>query len=85
MLTELFFLGIIRGQNLTIDAEGQVLERIEEGAYVLLNIKWGVITIANPKVDFCQQLKEVNKTCPLEEGAIKVYKEVAILDRVPPV
>jgi len=73
-----------RGQNLTVDAEGTVKQRIEEGAYVLLDVKWGMIKLIHQKVDFCEQLKEVNETCPLEKGVMKVYKEVAIPQQVPP-
>lgn len=73
-----------RGQNLTVDAEGTVKEKIEEGAYVLLDVKWGMIKLIHQKVDFCEQLKEVNETCPLEKGVMKVYKEVAIPSQVPP-
>jgi len=74
-----------RGQNLTIEAEGEVLEEIEEGAYVILNIKWGVITVYNKRVDFCEQLKHVNETCPLKKGAMKINKDIAIPQEVPPV
>jgi len=70
---------------LTIEAKGTVKEKIEEGAYVHLEVKYGFIKLINQQVDFCEQLKQVDEKCPLEKGDMTILKEVEIPKEVPPV
>ena len=73
------------GTNLTIEAAGTVLEDIEEGAYVILQVKYGLIRLINTQADFCEQIKTVDLDCPLKKGHQKIIKDVAIPKEVPPV
>ncbi|KAF4771486.1 hypothetical protein HAV15_004265 [Penicillium sp. str.  len=56
------------GQKLTISAKGTLLERIEKGATVNLEVKWGLITLIKQTVDLCEELKNVDLECPPREG-----------------
>ncbi len=73
------------GQTLTIEALGMVQERIEEGAYVVLQVKYGLIRLVNTKADLCEQVKNVDMECPIEKGKTKITKEVELPNEIPPV
>lgn len=73
------------GQKLTISAEGTLLERIEKGATVNLEVKWGLITLIKQTVDLCDELKNVDLECPLEKGKMVLTKEVDLPKQIPPV
>lgn len=72
------------GQKLTISAEGTLLERIEKGATVNLEVKWGLITLIKQTVDLCDELKNVDLECPLEKGKMVLTKEVDLPKQIPP-
>lgn len=56
------------------------------GAYVKLQIKFNkYITILKTTVDLCEQVKTVNKECPLEEGPIQVEKDFTLPKEIPKV
>lgn len=71
------------GKTLTINASGKVLEKIEQGAYVDVVVKYGLIKLVSTQVDLCEQTKEANITCPIEKGDLKVTKSVEIPSPVP--
>lgn len=73
------------GSDLLIKAKGTVLKRIEEGAYVKLVVKYGLIRLISTTADFCEQLGNVDLKCPIEKGALEVAKSVEIPKEVPPV
>ena len=73
------------GSNLTIEAVGTFAEDIEEGAYVNLQVKYGLIRLINTKEDLCAQLKNLDKPCPLKEGETTITKEVDLPAQIPPV
>ncbi|KAJ5465418.1 hypothetical protein N7530_009205 [Penicillium desertorum] len=72
------------GQTLTISAKGTLLERIEKGATVNLEVKWGLITLIKQTVDLCDELKNVDLECPLEKGKMVLTKEVDLPKQIPP-
>lgn len=73
-----------RGHKLIIEASGDFSKEVEEGSYINLSVKYGLITLVRTKADLCEQLKEVDEDCPLE-GKKNIRKEVDIPKEVPPV
>ncbi|KAL3470649.1 ML domain-containing protein [Aspergillus californicus] len=72
------------GQTLKITAEGILHERVEKGAYVLLEVKYGLITLVRQRPDLCDQIVNVDLECPLEAGAMSLTKEVQLPAQIPP-
>ncbi|KAI9791177.1 MAG: Phosphatidylglycerol/phosphatidylinositol transfer protein [Candelina submexicana] len=72
------------GKNLTVEASGTLAQEIEEGAYVLLIVKYGFITLLDQKADLCAQIKNVNLECPLREGLTSLTKEIPLPSEIPP-
>lgn len=72
------------GKELSIKASGTVLETIEQGAYINIQVKYGLIRLINQKMDLCEQVKNVDIECPIEKGVINVVKTVDIPREVPP-
>ena len=73
-----------RGTTLTIEAQGNFTEKVEEGAYINLSVKYGLITLIRTTADLCEQMKEVDEECPLI-GLKVIKKDVEIPKEVPPV
>jgi len=72
------------GQNLTITASGAFSQKIDEGAKVLLQVKYGLIRLINQEADLCEQIGNVDLHCPLEKGKTSLMKEVALPAEIPP-
>ncbi|KAL8642436.1 MAG: hypothetical protein Q9228_000864 [Teloschistes exilis] len=72
-----------KGQALQIKAKGNFTEEIEQDAYINLSVKYGLITLVNTKADLCEQMKEVDETCPLR-GVKDFTKEVTLPKEIPP-
>ncbi|KAI0815438.1 phosphatidylinositol transfer protein [Xylaria sp. FL0064] len=72
------------GADLVIRATGTVFERIEEGAYVQLVVKYGLIRLINTTADLCEQVENVDLKCPIEKGVLSITKSVEIPKEVPP-
>jgi hypothetical protein len=73
------------GKTLSIKASGVLKTTVEEGAYVAIQVKYGLITLIKQKIDLCEQVKQVDKECPLEDGALEVTKDVDLPNEIPPV
>lgn len=73
----------VPGQVLTIEAVGEALVDIEDGAYVVLQVKYGLIRIVNTKANFCEQVKNIDKECPIKKGEVIVRKDVEIPNEIP--
>ncbi|KAJ5081769.1 hypothetical protein NUU61_010033 [Penicillium alfredii] len=71
-------------QTLTIKAQGTFLDRIEKGATVSLEVKWGIITLLKQTVDLCDQISNVDLKCPLEKGQMTLTKQVDLPKNIPP-
>ncbi|BDD56123.1 Phosphatidylglycerol/phosphatidylinositol transfer protein [Monascus purpureus] len=72
------------GQTLSIKANGTLLDTVEEGAIVLLEVKYGLITLLKQQVDLCEQVKNVDIECPLEKGDLTLSKDVDLPKEIPP-
>ncbi|OLN97478.1 Phosphatidylglycerol/phosphatidylinositol transfer protein [Colletotrichum chlorophyti] len=72
------------GQELVIKASGTVKENIEKGAYVLLQVKYGLIRLISTKADLCEQIENVDLECPIEKGKLTITKSVELPNEIPP-
>lgn len=73
------------GQTLVIEAAGTLHERIEKGATVLLEVKYGLITLVRQTADLCEQIENVDLHCPLEKGDMTLKTQVDLPKQIPPV
>lgn len=69
---------------LSIEAKGNFTHKVEDGAYINLSVKYGLIRIINQKTDLCEQMKNIDEPCPLE-GVKSVTKDVELPKEIPPV
>ncbi|KAF4126480.1 transfer protein [Geosmithia morbida] len=72
------------GQELVIKAKGVIKQTIEEGAYVLLVVKYGLIRLITTKADLCKEIGNVDLECPLEAGDLEITKTVELPAEIPP-
>ncbi|KAB8209918.1 PG-PITP like protein [Aspergillus parasiticus SU-1] len=72
------------GKTLVITASGTLHKKIEDGAYVLLEVKYGLITLLRQTADLCEQLVNVDLKCPLEPGEMTLTKQVDLPKQIPP-
>ena len=61
------------------------LEDVEEGAYVILQVKYGLIKLVNTEADLCDQVSNVDLECPIKKGQRIIRKEVELPKEIPPV
>lgn len=73
------------GNTLTIEASGTFSKKVEKGAYVILTVKYGLITLVHTREDLCDQFKTIDKECPIGPGSVKITKDVEIPAQIPPV
>jgi hypothetical protein len=52
---------------------------------VTITVKYGLIKILTLKEDLCDQLKNVDKKCPVKKGDVTLKKSVDLPSRIPPV
>jgi hypothetical protein len=69
---------------LTITANGTFNKAIEPGATVFLQVKYGLITLIKQEADLCDNLPQIDMSCPIEKGVMTLKKEVDIPKQVPP-
>lgn len=74
-----------RGAILTIEAVGTFTEDVEQGAYVNLQVKYGLIRLVNTKADVCEQVKNVDLECPIKKGKTVITKDIQLPKEIPPV
>lgn len=74
-----------RGKQLTITATGTISKDIEQGAKVLLQVKYGLIRLISQEVDLCNEITKVDMDCPIEKGHITLSKDVQLPREIPPV
>jgi len=74
----------LKGTTLTITAVGTLLEDVKEGAYVVLQVKYGLIRLVNTEADLCEQVSNVDMTCPVKKGLTKIKKDVELPKEIPP-
>jgi len=74
----------LKGTTLTIEAVGDLLEDVDKGAYVVLQVKYGLIRLVNTEADLCEQVSNVDLTCPIQKGKITIVKDVELPNEIPP-
>jgi len=72
------------GKTLSISAKGNLTEKIEDGAKVHLQVKYGLITLINQEADLCEQVGQVDLECPLDKGELTLTKDVELPREIPP-
>lgn len=70
---------------MSIEAAGTLLEDVEEGAFVIIQVKYGLIRLVNTQADLCEQVGKVDLECPLKKGKTKIVKDVDLPKEIPPV
>jgi hypothetical protein len=73
-----------KGKTLSIEAVGTLLEDVEEGAYVVLQVKYGLIRLVNTEADLCEQVSNVDLKCPIKKGKTTITKDVELPKEIPP-
>ncbi|ORY84804.1 phosphatidylinositol/phosphatidylglycerol transfer protein [Protomyces lactucae-debilis] len=73
-----------RGQNLTIYAEGSIKEDIQQGAYVDIIVKYGLIRLLHTTLDLCEQTEKIDLACPIEAGPLALERVVELPKVIPP-
>lgn len=58
---------------------------MDEGAYVVLQVKYGLIRLVNTEADLCEQVSNVDLTCPIKKGKTTIVKDVELPKEIPPV
>jgi hypothetical protein len=74
----------LAGTDLVIKATGTVASTIAEGAYVNLQVKYGLIRLITTTADLCEQVQNVDLKCPIEKGALSIVKSVELPKEIPP-
>lgn len=72
------------GVELVINAVASVSKTIAEGAYVNLQVKYGLIRLISTTADLCEQIQNVELECPIEKGLISITKSVELPREIPP-
>lgn len=72
------------GNTLTIEAFGTLSQKLEKGAYVRLQVKYGLIRLINMQQDLCDQVSNVDLECPVDKGKITIVKDVDLPKEIPP-
>ncbi|KAI9821255.1 MAG: Phosphatidylglycerol/phosphatidylinositol transfer protein [Pycnora praestabilis] len=75
--------GINRGKTLKVEAAGTFSQDIEEGAYINLQVKYGLIRLINQEADLCEQIKNVDLECPIKKGLTNITKEIELPKEIP--
>jgi hypothetical protein len=73
------------GQKLTIEAVGTLTKDVEKDAYVVLQVKYGLIRLVSTRADLCEQVSNVDMECPIKKGKVTITKDVDIPKEIPPV
>lgn len=64
------------GAELTLEAEGTLLETVDLGSFADVQVKLGVVTLIRKKFDLCETLEDnkdkIDLQCPIERGDLKV-------------
>jgi len=74
----------LSGHSLTVNASGYLKETIEDGAYVNVIVKYGLITLIKTTIDLCEKVQDIDVKCPIQKGPVSIYKTVDIPKAVPP-
>ncbi|ORX91503.1 putative ML domain protein [Basidiobolus meristosporus CBS 931.73] len=73
-----------KGQKLRIQGEGVFSDKVEEGSYAVVSVKYGRIRLLQLKFDTCKEIKQIDKECPLGPGPQSIDAEVDLPKEIPP-
>ncbi|CAG8635869.1 5150_t:CDS:2 [Ambispora gerdemannii] len=74
----------IRGHVLNIKAAGNLNETIDQGSYVDVLVRLGLVQLYKGKLDFCKEIEQNFKLkCPLKKGMHKVDSDVNVPKEIP--
>ncbi|ORX48849.1 hypothetical protein DM01DRAFT_1409743 [Hesseltinella vesiculosa] len=73
----------LRGEKLYINFKGTLKKTVDEGAYALITVKYGVVQLLKKKFDLCKEIKSLDENCPLEEGELTFQKDVDLPKEIP--
>ncbi|KAL9932726.1 hypothetical protein V8E36_008425 [Tilletia maclaganii] len=75
-----------RGKNMTIKASGTVKQRIEEGAYAMVDVKIGLIRLLHRQVDICEEARanDADVKCPVDPKDYDISQTVQLPSQIPP-
>ncbi|XBW38495.1 hypothetical protein QEN19_004085 [Hanseniaspora menglaensis] len=74
------------GETLIMSAKGITKSQINEGSYLEVTVKLGLIQILKKNFDLCELLIEnddLGLECPVAAGSYELYKEVEIPSQAP--
>ncbi|KAI1000042.1 hypothetical protein K3495_g8158 [Podosphaera aphanis] len=72
------------GHGLSIEVVGEVLQQIEQGAYAVVEVKYGIITLLRTHIELCKEIQKADLSCPLKEGPVSIFKDVQLPAQIPP-
>lgn len=52
---------------------------------MLIEVKYGLITLLRQSADLCDQIENVDLHCPVKEGDLALTKKVDLPQQIPPV
>ncbi|TPX62360.1 hypothetical protein PhCBS80983_g00561 [Powellomyces hirtus] len=73
-----------RGEDLTIDVKGTLDETVDGGAYADVRVKLGLIKLVDTRLDLCEEIKKIDRQCPIEKGPVEINTTVKIPGELPP-
>lgn len=73
-----------RGKALNVSAGGTLGAPITEGAYIEVDVRYGYIRLLKQNFDLCEQVENVDLTCPVDKGDLELTKSVDLPDEIPP-
>ncbi|KAG4443194.1 hypothetical protein IFR05_001336 [Cadophora sp. M221] len=77
------------GKEVTISASFEVTADIEDGAYLDVTVKLGLIKLLQKTFDVCEELgngagKDLNIKCPIKKGSYSISNTVKLPKEIPP-
>lgn len=74
---------IIKGQNVSISASGNLKKAILDGSKIALSVKAGFIPLYSNTLDVCSNTAKQGYSCPIAAGDHTIATSQAIPDNVP--
>ncbi|KAH0590635.1 Phosphatidylglycerol/phosphatidylinositol transfer protein [Termitomyces sp. J132] len=73
------------GKDMTVKVTGEAQSVIEDGAYVDVTVKLGLIKLLQKTFDVCEEARKANATiqCPVQPGKYTVEHTVALPREIP--
>lgn len=73
-----------RGETLNIVANATTYGEIDEGAYIDVVVKLGLIKLLTQRFDLCEEVSEIDLSCPVKGGPKQIVKDVEMPKMIPP-